>query len=129
MSAQFWPIAAYFVLVVLIVAGMLVFSYLLGQRHRERETGDAYEGGILSQGSARVRLSAEFYLVAMFFVIFDLEAVFVFLWAVAARELGWTGYWEEVVFIGVLVAVLVYLWRLKALDWFTGNLARWGKAG
>ncbi len=128
MSAQFWPMAAYFVLVVLIVAGMLVFSYLLGQRHRERETGEEYEGGILSQGSARVRLSAEFYLVAMFFVIFDLEAVFVFLWAVAARELGWTGYWEEVVFIGVLVAVLVYLWRLKALDWFTRNLARRGKA-
>ncbi len=129
MSAQFWPIAVYFVLVVLIVAGMLVFSYLLGQRHRERETGEAYEGGILSQGTARVRLSAEFYLVAMFFVIFDLEAVFVFLWAVAARELGWTGYWEEVVFIGVLVTVLLYLWRLKALDWFTGNLARRGKAG
>ncbi len=129
MSAQFWPMAAYFVLVVLIVATMLVVSYLLGQRHRERETGEAYEGGILSQGTARVRLSAEFYLVAMFFVIFDLEAVFVFLWAVAARELGWTGYWEELVFIGVLVAVLVYLWRLKALDWFTGNLARREKAG
>ena len=105
-------------MVVLLVAGMLALSYVLGQRHRERETGTAYESGIVSEGSARVRLSAEFYLVAMFFVIFDLEAVFVFLWAVAARELGWKGYWEELVFIGVLVASLAYLWALRALNWY-----------
>jgi NADH-quinone oxidoreductase subunit A len=65
----------------------------------------------------------------MFFVIFDLEAVFVFLWAIAAKELGWKGYWEQVVFIGVLVAVLAYLWRLRSLDWFVGKLRRRGTAG
>ena len=53
----------------------------------------------------------------MFFVIFDLEAVFIFAWAVAARELGWAGYWEIFVFIAILAAALVYLWRLGALDW------------
>jgi NADH-quinone oxidoreductase subunit A len=112
-----WPLAVYFVVVVGLVVAMLALSYVLGQRHREPATGEFYEGGIKSEGSAHVRLSARFYLVAMFFVIFDLEAVFVFAWAVAARELGWPGYWEIAVFIGLLVVALAYLWRLGALDW------------
>ncbi len=114
---QLWPLGIYFALVLLLVAGMLAVSYLLGQRHCERATGAPYESGILSEGSARVRLSAKFYLVAMFFVIFDLEAVFLFAWAVAARALGWPAFRETVVFIGILVTALVYLWRLGALDW------------
>jgi NADH-quinone oxidoreductase subunit A len=112
-----WPLGVYFVLVILLVGAMLALSYVLGQRHRERHTGIPYEGGVASTGSARVRLSARFYLVAMFFVVFDLEAVFLFLWAVAAREAGWAGYWEAVVFIAVLLAGLVYLWAVGALDW------------
>ncbi|MEJ2558100.1 MAG: NADH-quinone oxidoreductase subunit A [Anaerolineae bacterium] len=98
---------------------MLGISYVLGERHKERATGEPYESGILSTGSARIRLSAKFYLVAMFFVIFDLEAVFIFAWAIAWRELGWVGYIEVVVFIVILLAALVYLWRLGALDWGT----------
>jgi NADH-quinone oxidoreductase subunit A len=112
-----WTLGVYFVVVLLLVAAMLALSYVLGQRHNERATGSPYESGILSEGSARVRLSAKFYLVAMFFVIFDLEAVFIFAWAVAARELGWAGYQEIFVFIAILVAALAYLWRLGALDW------------
>ncbi len=112
-----WPLVVYSVLVVLVVAGMLAVSYVLGQRHQDRATGSPYESGILSEGSAHVRLSAKFYLIAMFFVVFDLEAVFLFAWAVAGRELGWRGYWEVLIFIGVLMAALVYLWRLGALDW------------
>src|SRR5690242_5879407 len=96
---------------------MLVLSYLLGQRHHDRATGSPFESGIVSEGSAHVRLSAKFYMIAMFFVIFDLEAIFLFAWAVAARELGWGAYWEVVVFVGVLVAALAYLWRLGGLDW------------
>ena len=113
-----WPIVVYGVLVILLAGGMLAVSSILGERHREPATGAPYESGILSQGSARLRLSAKFYLVAMFFVIFDLEAVFIFLWAIAGRELGWAGYCEVLVFIGVLVATLAYLWRVGALDWF-----------
>jgi NADH-quinone oxidoreductase subunit A len=116
-----WPLGVYFVLVLLLVSAMLALSYLLGERHRERHTGLPYEGGVASEGSARVRFSARFYLVAMFFVIFDLEAVFIFLWAVAAREAGWAGYWEIAIFIGVLLAGLVYLWALGALDWVEGR--------
>jgi NADH-quinone oxidoreductase subunit A len=116
-----WPLVVYFVVVILLVAGMLAVSYVLGQRHQEPATGAPYESGILSEDSAHVRLSAKFYLVAMFFVIFDLEAVFIFTWAIAGRELGWAGYYEAVVFIGVLVAALTYLWRVGALNWFPGG--------
>ncbi len=115
--AMTWPLVAYFVFVVFLVVAVLSVSYLLGQRHSEPATGEPYEGGIVSEGSARVRVSVRYYLVAMFFVVFDLEAVFLFAWAGAARELGWAGYCEVVVFVGVLVAALVYLWRVGALDW------------
>lgn len=116
-----WPLVVYFVLVIVLATGMLGISYVLGERHKERATGEPYESGILSTGSARIRLSAKFYMVAMFFVIFDLEAVFIFAWAIAWRELGWVGYIEVVVFIVILLAALIYLWRRGALDWGTSR--------
>lgn len=119
-----WPLCVYVALVVLLVAAMLGLSYLLGQHHHERSTDSPYESGILSEGSARVRLSAKFYLVAMFFVIFDLEAVFIFAWAVAVRETGWLGYAEVLIFISVLLVSLGYLWRVGALDWGSGRFKR-----
>lgn len=112
-----WPLVVYFALVVVLVAAVLGVSYLLGQRHSDPATGEPYEGGIVSEGSARVRLSVRYALIAMFFVIFDLEAVFVFAWAVAAREVGWAGYWEILFFVGMIVAALIYIWRIGALDW------------
>ena len=86
-------------------------------RKGSRATLDPYESGILHVGFARYRFSAKFYLMAMFFVIFDLEAVFVYAWAVSAREAGWPGYVEMLVFLGILLAALAYLWRLGALEW------------
>ena len=112
-----WPLVAYFAFVVFLVTAVLIVSYLLGQRHSEPATGEPYEGGIVSEGSARVRLSVRYYVVAMFFVVFDLEAVFLFAWCVAARDLGWIGYGEVLIFVGVLLAALVYLWKVGALDW------------
>lgn len=113
-----WPLAVYFAAVLFIVASMLGISSVLGQRHSEPATGSQYESGIVSEGSAHVRLSVKFFLVAAFFVIFDLEAIFLFLWAVAGRELGWPGYIELVIFVFVLSSALVYLWRTGALDWY-----------
>jgi NADH-quinone oxidoreductase subunit A len=112
-----WPLAVYVGAVLLLVSGMIGMSYVLGERHREPATGDPYESGILSTGTAQVRLSVQFYLVAMFFVIFDLEAVFLFAWAVAAREAGWPGYLEVGVFVVVLAAALTYIWKAGGLDW------------
>ncbi len=116
-STDLWPFLVYLAAAAFIAALMIALSYVLGQRHRERATGEPYESGIVSTGSARVRFDVRFYLIAMFFVIFDLEAVFIFSWAVAIRELGWPGYYEMLIFIGVLVLALVYLWRMGALDW------------
>jgi NADH-quinone oxidoreductase subunit A len=82
-----------------------------------KATVEPYEAGIVTVGYARFRLPVKFYLVAIFFVIFDLETVFIFAWAVAFRDVGWVGYIDVVVFVGVLFAALVYLWRLGALDW------------
>ncbi|HUZ94660.1 MAG TPA: NADH-quinone oxidoreductase subunit A [Edaphobacter sp.] len=113
-----WPLAVYFAAVLLIVVVMLSLSYVLGQRHDEPSTGSQYESGIVSEGSAQARLSVKFFLTAAFFVVFDLEAVFLFLWAVAGRDLGWSGYVEMAIFVGVLLAALVYLWRTGALDWY-----------
>jgi NADH-quinone oxidoreductase subunit A len=112
-----WPLAVYAVIVGMLVVAMLGLSYVLGQRHQDRATGSPYESGILSEGSARVRFPVHFYLVAMFFVIFDLEAVFLFAWAIAVRETGWAGYAEVLLFVMVLLATLAYLWRVGALDW------------
>lgn len=116
-----WPLAVYAAIVGFLVVAMLGLSYVLGQRHQDRATGAPYESGIVSEGSARVRFPAKFYLVAMFFVIFDLEAVFIFAWAVAVRETGWKGYAEVSFFIAVLLATLAYLWRAGALDWKQRN--------
>ena len=112
-----WPLALYFAFVVFLVAAVIVVSYLLGQRHSENATGDPYEGGIVSEGSARVRFSIGYAQIAMFFVVFDLEAVFLFAWACAAREVGWAGYAGAATFIATLAAALIYLMRAGALDW------------
>jgi len=110
------------VLYIALVIGLCVvmhgLSWVLGERTPyTKATLDPYESGIVHVGYARYRFSAKYYLMAMFFVIFDLEAVFVYAWAVSARESGWPGYIEMVVFLGILVAALAYLWRLGALEW------------
>ena len=112
-----WPLGVYLACVVGVVTFMVGASFLLGQRHADRATGEPYESGIVSEGSARLRMTSQFYLMAMLFVIFDLEAVFIFAWAVAARELGWIGYGAIFLFIVLLLVALMYLWRTGALSW------------
>ena len=80
-----WPLLVYFIGAVGLTLILIGLSAILGQRHSEPSTGDPYESGISSFGSAHLRISAQYYLVALFFVIFDLEAVFLFAWAIALR--------------------------------------------
>jgi NADH-quinone oxidoreductase subunit A len=112
-----WPLAVYAVLALGVVTAMIAVSYVLGERRPDTADQVPYESGIVPAGAGRLRYSVKFYLVAMFFVIFDVESIFIFAWAVAFRELGWTGYLEIVIFMAVLLAALAYLWRLGALDW------------
>lgn len=111
-----WPILVYGAIVLSLVLAMLGLSFILGQRHKERATDEPYEGGILSTGSARLRFSAQFYLIAMLFVIFDVETIFIVCWAIAFKQLGWYGYIGVMVFVILLFVVLIYEWRNGALD-------------
>ncbi len=116
-STALWPLAVYLGLVIFTVVSMIGVSFVLGQHHVERRTGEPYESGNIPTGSAQLRFPVKYYLVAMFFVIFDLESAFLFAWAVSVRESGWTGFFEALVFIGVLLVALFYLWRQGALQW------------
>jgi len=118
---QLWPLMFYFAAVLAVVGSMLVIPRLLAQHRREKATEQPFESGIVPVGDTHIRLAVHFYPVAIFFVIFDLEAIFIFAWAVAFREAGWLGYAEMLVFIGLLLVALVYLWKIGALDWRTAR--------
>ncbi len=117
MAPSLWPFGIYAAAVVFTIAAMLGLSYVIGQRHQERQTGAPYESGIVPDSQIELRVAAEFYLVAAFFVVFDVETIFLFAWVVAGRRFGWAGFVELSIFVGLLIAALVYLWRVRALDW------------
>jgi NADH-quinone oxidoreductase subunit A len=100
-----------------LVATMLGLSWLLGQRRANEATNMPFESGVISVGSSQIQLSVEFYLVAIFFVIFDMETVFIFAWAVAFFELGWKGLASATVFIVILAVALVYELTNGTLEW------------
>lgn len=96
---------------------MLVVPRLLGGTSKGFQKQETFEAGVVSAGSARIRLSAKFYLVAIFFVIFDLEAVFLYAYAVSVREVNWLGFTAAAIFIAILFVGLVYEMRLGAMNW------------
>ncbi|WP_139411835.1 NADH-quinone oxidoreductase subunit A [Aeromonas veronii] len=116
-SAQHWAFAIYVIGAITICLVMIGLAALLGGRAYGRTKNEPFESGVDSVGSARLRFSAKFYLVAMFFVIFDVEALYLFAWSVSVRESGWVGFIEATIFIGLLLIGLIYLWRIGALDW------------
>ena len=95
---------------------MITLSWFLGERHKEKRTDEPYESGIPPTGDARLRFSSGFYIIAMFFVIFDLDAAFIMLWAVSFRELGRAGYIGILIFIGLLIILLIYELSIGSLD-------------
>lgn len=118
----FLPLGTYLLGVLAVIALMLGASWLLGSRSDKADSSprgrnEPFESGIVGLGFGRFRISAHFYVVAMLFVLFDLEVVYLIAWAVAWDELGWHGYWGVLVFAGILIAGLVYEWRVGALDW------------
>ncbi len=112
----FWPFIVFAAIVIFLVGAMIGLSYFLGERHKEKATGEPYESGIPPTGDARLRFSSGFYIIAMFFVIFDLDAAFIMLWAISFRELGLAGYIGVLIFIGLLIILLVYELSIGALD-------------
>ena len=112
-----WPFFLFVGLILLVVAVIMGLSYVLGPRRPDRYEARPYESGVKATDLPQGGTSVEFFRLAVFFVIFDVEAVFLFAWAVAVREVGWSGYVEMLVFVGALLAALIYLWRLGSLDW------------
>jgi NADH-quinone oxidoreductase subunit A len=111
-----WPLALFALVTVGTFAAMLLASWLLGER-RAHAGAVPYESGIQPTSRTGIRSAPHFYLMGMLFVVFDVEAAFLFAWAVAVREAGWAGLVEVVVFVGVLLVSLVWLARVGALDW------------
>lgn len=119
--APLWPLLLYFAAVVILVSGIVGISAVLGQRKNNRSDTGPYESGMLPTGTPRLHLDILFYLNAMFFVILDVETMFIFAWAIAFRDVGWSGYVAILIFILTLLAALIYLWRTGALDWRTSR--------
>ncbi|SEM00733.1 MULTISPECIES: NADH-quinone oxidoreductase subunit A [Stigmatella] len=117
------PLAPYLPMAVaLLVSGVLALvmpglASLLGPRRPSAIKSMAFEAGSETTGPARQRFAVKFYVIALLFIIFDVEAVFLYPWAVNFQALGWFGYWEMVVFAATLVVGLIYIWKKGALDW------------
>jgi len=115
--------ARYIPLLIQVVVGfglatvMVTLSQLVGQHRRTRAKDTAYECGIEPTGDAQQRFSVKFYMVAMLFILFDVEAVFLYPWAVIARELKMFGFWEMLLYIGLVLVGFFYIWKKGVLDW------------
>jgi len=107
----------YALLVFILVAILLFLSSWLGEKKKEPEKLKPFESGILPTGAARFRYPVPFYLVAAFFLIFDVEAVYIFSWAIAVEPLGWSGWLQISFFIIILLISLFYIWKKGGLEW------------
>jgi NADH-quinone oxidoreductase subunit A len=101
----------------LLATGIVVLSRILGHRKPTRAKLSPYECGMVPVGNARERFSVKFYLVAMLFIIFDVEAVFLYPWAVILKDLKMFGFWEMLVYIGVVLVGFFYIWKKGVLNW------------
>jgi NADH-quinone oxidoreductase subunit A len=111
------PLLVYAILILMTAAGAVGFSILLGWPRHSPYKDTPYESGIAPTGDARIRLSIPFYMVAIFFILFDVEIIFLIPWAVRLRQLSWPGFTIALVFIMFLLAGLVYVWLRRGLVW------------
>jgi NADH-quinone oxidoreductase subunit A len=116
-SEVYFPVLVQGILAIVIAAALIVLSYLLGKRVRNAVKDTPYESGITPTGDARGRFSVKFYVVAMLFILFDIEAIFLYPWAVVYRELKMFGFIEMLVFVTLILSGFFYVWRKGALDW------------
>src|SRR6267143_3617443 len=113
----YFPVLLQALIAMTIAGALLLISFLLGKKVRNRVKNLPYECGIAPTGSARERFSVKFYLVGMIFILFDIEAVFLYPWAVVFRELKMFAFIEMLLFIGLVLAGFFYIWKKGALDW------------
>src|SRR6266849_4603797 len=113
----FFPVLVQIVIAVVVAAALVALSYLIGKRVKDRVKDSPYECGIAPTGSARERFSVKFYLVGIVFILFDIETVFLYPWAVVFRELKMFAFVEMLLFIVLILAGFFYIWKKGALNW------------
>jgi NADH-quinone oxidoreductase subunit A len=113
----YFPVLLQALIAMAVAAGMLGASYLLGKRVRNKVKDMPYECGITPVGNARERFSVKFYLVGMLFILFDIEAIFLYPWVVVYRELKMFAFVEMLIFIVLILSGFYYIWKKGALDW------------
>jgi NADH-quinone oxidoreductase subunit A len=116
-SDTYFPVLVQIAIAVVVAAALVAISYFIGKRVRDRVKDSPYECGIAPTGSARERFSVKFYLVGIVFILFDIEAVFLYPWAVVYRELKMFAFVEMLLFIVLVLVGFFYVWKKGALDW------------
>src|SRR5919206_1254076 len=119
----YFPVLLQAAIAMALAAGLLSVSYLLGKKVRNRVKDMPYESGIVPTGDARQRFSVKFYLVAMLFILFDIEAIFLYPWVVVYRELKMFAFVEMLVFVVLILSGFFYIWKKGALDWSASDLS------
>jgi len=115
--ARYLPLLLHVGLATALAGVMVTLSWFIGQHKPNRAKLSAYECGVQPTGDARERFSVKFYMVAMLFILFDVEAIFLYPWAVILRELKMFGFWEMMVYIAIFLVGLFYVWKKGVLDW------------
>lgn len=116
-AAEYLPILIFFGLALVLAGAMVALPMIAGPRRPDKEKNSAYECGFEAFGDARGKFDVRFYLVAILFIIFDLEVAFLFPWAVALKDIGVFGFWSMMIFLGLLTIGFIYEWKKGALEW------------
>jgi NADH-quinone oxidoreductase subunit A len=115
--SRYIPLLMHLVVTGIIASAIVTLSWVIGQHKANRAKMSPYECGVEPVGDVRGRFSVKFYLVAMLFILFDVEAVFMYPWAILLRELKMFGFWEMMVYVAILLVGYVYIWKRGVLDW------------
>jgi NADH-quinone oxidoreductase subunit A len=117
-AAQSWfPVVLQILIAMAVASAMIGFSYLLGKKVRNKVKDTPYESGMAPRGDARHRFSVKFYLVAMLFILFDIEAIFLYPWVVVFKELRMFAFVEMLLFVILIFCGFFYIWKKGVLDW------------
>jgi NADH-quinone oxidoreductase subunit A len=119
----YFPVLVQAIVAMALAAGLLSVSYLLGKKVRNRVKDMPYESGIVPTGDARQRFSVKFYLVGMLFILFDIEAIFLYPWVVVYRDLKMVAFVEMLIFVILILSGFFYIWKKGALDWSGSDLS------
>ena len=122
-AQTYFPIVVQIALAMLVAGAMVSLSFLLGKRVKNRAKDMPYESGMTPTGDARHRFSVKFYLVAMLFILFDMEAIFLYPWAVVFKEMKLFAFFEMVLFIALVLCGFFYIWKKGVLDWSADDTA------